>query len=1269
MDKSSFSNAMSRAQGLRSGRSILMFLSLLILLLPASVFGQSVSAVTGLVSDANGAVVPGVTVTLTDTKTAKEVTTKTNDSGVYSFTNQLPGEAYKLTFSLAGFQTLSITDVKLGVNLTGTQNATLAAGDVSVNIEVTASNDVTLNTTDASIGNIIGRRQLKELPIQIRNSPAALIGLQPGVVGNNVGATGTNRIGSVTGARTDQGNITIDGIDANDQATGQAFATVGNAPIDSIQEFRAVTTNPNSSEGRSSGGQIQLVTNSGTNDFHGNLREYNRNATFAANTFFNNRSGVARPNLVRNQFGGSLGGRIIKDRLFFFFDYEARRDAVGVPSTRTVPLAHFRAGGLGYTNNTAGCSVSSRLNTQPGCITILTPAQVAALDPQGVGANTALLTFINGRYPLPNDLTLGDGVNTGGLRFNAPSARRDDTYTTRLDANLTDNQRVFGRLTIARRNQDDTINSVAAQYPGDPQTALLIQKDYSWAVGHNWVISANLNNQATVGVSHSGLDFQSPFAPASPNEFTFGPITAPYAGIDTQDRNVDTPTIRDDATWNIGDHNIQFGVQVKPIKSVSSIKNDFNFVSIGLGGNLANLNTSPTLRPANMLANTTVRGRYDSVFPFLLGRIAQIDTNFNYTRDSQPLPLATGKTRNYRYNEYEGYVQDNWKVRSDLSIYFGLRYQLYEPPYEADGFQAHNTVDFGELYAKRLANAAAGISGPTSEPFMTYELIGKGNNKRAIYERDTNNFGPRIGFAWNPSFKDGPLGYIMGDRKTVIRAGASQVFDRVGGGITFIQDQISYIFDGSRSRPFGINSTAAGTAAASLLQDPRFTTLTTLPVNNAPPVITQPYSPFLVNGAPDSGQAGQTNYTVARNFEVPYAYQWSVGFQRDLPGDFLIDVSYVGRLGKKLFAQADASQVTNHRDNGSGTFYLPQFNALMSQINSGGAITPLPWFENQMNPASMATYGVPCSGLGLGGNCTELAANFIGDLIGIGDAADTLEIFWNNGLLNANVGQSSQFATNSYITNMGSSNYHGALISLQKRFSEGLQFDLNYTYSKSIDNQSSVTNTVFGGLICDINDLTVCRGPSDFDIRHLVNANFIYELPFGKGKRFLSGVNSWVNQAVGGWTMSGIYTYRSGFPFSTTTGSYPVNYLVDSPAVLTGAGGASIAPQIRDVNGIIQFFGDPAGVLAQMRNPIGGETGNRNALRSGSYWGFDLALLKNFTLPWEGQSIQLRAEAYNVFNHNVFGLPVSNIAAGNFGQVSTSVSAPREMQFAFRYEF
>ncbi len=1236
-------------------------------------FAQSVSGVTGIVADATGAVVPGATVTLTDTKTTRILTTKTTDQGVYTFQNVAPGGGYKLAFTLQGFQTATISDVALGVAKTETYNVTLKAGEVTVSVEVASTGSgETLNTTDPTLGNIIDTRQLRELPIQIRSSPAALIGLQPGVVGNNVGTGAANRVGSVTGSRADQGNITVDGIDANDQATGQAFATVGNAPIDAIQEFRAVTTNPSSSEGRSSGGQIQIVTKSGSNQFHGSLREYNRTAKTAANSFFNNKSGVKRPQLTRNQFGGNLGGplpffnfgendgpafRSGKDKLFFFFDYEGRRDAQGISYTRTVPLDHFRNGGLAYINNTAGCSFTSRLNTTPQCITILTPAQVAALDPRGIGGNAALLSFINGRYPSANDLTVGDGINTGGYRFNSPSKRADNTYTTRFDANPTDRQKLFFRFNIARRLQTDIVNSVAQQFPGDPETSQIVVKDYSWVGGYSWAITNSLFNQVTIGNSHSGLDFPNNFHPTFPNNFALGALTAPFAGFSTQSRNVDTPTIRDDVTYNRGSHTFFAGVQIKPIKSVSGLVNDFNNVTIGLGGTTTTLNT--TLRPTTIRTGTTAAAAFDRAFALILGRYASIGTTYNYNTAGVAGAPGTGKIRDFRYNEYEYYGQDNWRVRNDLTINLGLRYQYYQPPYEKNGFQAGNDVDLDALFAKRVANGQAGISGDAAEPFLSYTLIGKANGKRPYYKPDKNNFAPRVGFAYSPSFKEGFMGTVFGDHKTSIRGGGSIVYERIAGALTFIADQVSYLFDNSATTSFG--NTNARTA---LINDPRFTSISTLPLQNRAPTITNPFTPFVTGGVPTGNATGETNYALAQNFQIPYSYQYSLDFQRELPGNFLLDVAYVGRIGKKLFTQADAAQIVDFKDRTSGQFLLGALNALQTQLQAGTAITNQAFFENQVGAATLANYGGTCTQV-FGTSCTRVVSDNFGSLVQIGDASDTVQALFGNGLLNSNIGLSGQFSTNAYITNLGTSRYDGMLISLQKRFAKGYQFDFNYTFSHSTDNNSSVANTVFGGLICDLRNVNVCKGPSDFDIRHLINVNGIAEVPIGKGKFIGRNMSNLMNTLVGGFQFSGIFTYRSGLPFSTTTGAFPVGFVLDAPAVAVGA-----APRgaIDKSGSTIQYFGNATTALAAFSNPKNGEIGQRNTLRGPTFWNADFSLAKNISLG-EGKRLQLRADAFNAFNHNAFGLPNANINGGTFGQITGSSTAPREMQFAVRFDF
>jgi len=1265
------------------------------MILAASVAGlaQSVSGVTGIVSDPAGAVVPGVQVTLTDTKTSRELTTTTNDQGIYAFSNVPPGAGYKITFTKSNFQTFVLDNVALGVAKTETHDIQLAAGQVSETVTVASTaGEATLNTTDASVGNVISERQIRELPIQLRDNPAALLGLQPGVIGDNVGTGNVNRVGSVTGARADQTNITVDGIDSNDVTTGQAFVTVGNLPIDSVQEFRSVTANPNATQGRSSGGQVELATRSGTNQFHGSLREYYRGENFAANTWFNNKNGVTRPALQRHQFGGSLSGPLPffnfgenngpffksgKDRLFFFFDYEGRRDDSEVSRARTVPLQHFREGRIGYilansTANGTACPSNARLDTRPDCIGFLTPAQIAARDPQGVGFSPALLSLISSRYPAANDLSGGNGINTGLFRFNAPVTLSNNTYTTRIDGNINNKQRLFGRLTLTRNSQ----TNIEQLFPGDIDQQRLDDKSYQFVVGHTWVMTSSITNQITGGVSRQKWFFPTPSAPSYPANITFAVIQNPFADITYQDRDVLVPTFRDDASWTTGAHTFQFGGSFKPIRQNTTLINDFDFPSVGLGGGLTALNS--TFRPTNILINSTATGNYDAAFTFALGRLASQGSRYVYDPTGAVEPLGTGRKRNWVYNETELYVQDNWRLRTDLTVNLGVRWQLYPAPYDKNGFQTGSDVGLDQLMATRIANAAAGVSGNTSEPLLTYRLAGKGNDGPPMYKTDWNNLSPRIGFNFNPSFRDGILGTIIGERKTAIRGGYSLVYDRPGGAVSFLQDQNSYFFDRSVSLTFG-SSTAI---AASLLNDPRFTGVQ-FPTRTIAPAITNPITPNLNAAGRPIGLANpSSNYLADPNFEIPYAHQWSFGVQRELPGNMILDVSYVGRRGKKLFALADAAQVLNFKDPTSGQFMLDAFNGIQAQLEAGtpiSSLTPQPWLENQMTLGIQTLRGptVGCASFGLGSNCTQLAANFQPFLLLEGGTADLVQQLYFQRFLLPNVGMSAQFARNTYVSNMGESQYDGMLVSLRKRFSQGFQFDVNYTWSHAIDNVSSVfnvsnANNTGSSYICDITDPDKCRGDADFDIRHLVNINGIWDLPFGRGRALGSDMPRWLDVVVGGWSVGGIFTARSGLPAKSLAGVFPVVFSAESPAVFNGSLDRSMLnAAIHDEGTGIQYFADPDAVLAALRFPHHGETGNRNTFRSEGYWKVDTVVMKKFKMPWaERHYLTFRAEAYNLTNTNFFAPPALDISdTVNFGRITATQSNPRVLQFALRYDF
>ena len=742
------------------------------------------------------------------------------------------------------------------------------------------------------------------------------------------------------------------------------------------------------------------------------------------------------------------------------------------------------------------------------------------------------------------------------------------------------------------------------------------------------------------------------------------------------------PTFRNDSTWTMGSHSFQFGGSFKPIRQNTTLINDFDFPTIGLGGGLSNFGgNNSAFRPAdirpNTTTNTTATANWDAAFALALGRLASLSTRYVFDTEGNVQGLGTGRKRNWAYDEYELYAQDNWRVRSDLTLTLGLRWQLYPAPYDKNGFQTGTNVTLEDLFATRVANAAAGISGNDATPLLSYTLAGEGNDAAPMYETDWDNFSPRVGFNWNPSFTSGVLGAIFGDRKTALRGGYSLVYDRVGGAVSFIQDQNSYLFDQLVPVQFG-SSTAIG---ASLLNDPRFTAINSLPVGTTPTPITNPFTPNINTAGRPVGLANSSgNYLASQNFKIPYSHQWSFGVQRELPGNMIIDVSYVGRRAKDLFALADAAQVLNFRDNTSGQFMLDAFNAIQSQLGSGvaiGSLTPQPWLENQMTAGIKTLRGAQfgCGSFGLGSTCTQLAANLYSGLLIDGGTADLVQQLYFQRLLLPNVGMSAQFARNTYVSNLGESQYDGMLVSLRKRFSQGFQFDVNYTWSHTLDNSSSVTNVTNGNntsssYICDLTNPDACWGNSDMDIRHLVNVNGIWELPIGRGRAYGTDMNKWLDAVVGGWNIAGIFTARSGLPANSLSGAFPVVFSAESPAILTGDG-ALFTAGVHDEAAGIQYFADPEAILGALRFPRHGETGNRNIFRSEGYWNVDMVVSKRWAMPWsERHYLSFRAEAYNITNSTFFAPPALDISSpGTFGRITATQSTPRVVQFALRYDF
>lgn len=1255
-----------------------VFAFLLILGLPVLSLAQQTSGVNGVITDKTGGVMSGVQVSLDNSLLGSHQETTTNDLGFYQFLHITSAAGYQLTFTREGFQKVVLSDITLGVATVATYNVKLELGSVSQTIEVKSAGESTLNTTDATVGNVIDAKSVQELPSQFRLNPANLLTLQAGV----------NDAGSITGARIDQGNITLDGLDVNDQATGQQFTPTILVSIDSLQEVRTVTAGETSDYGRSSGGGIDMVTKSGTNDWHGNAREYHRDTLFAANDWFNNRDGVKRAPLVRNQFGASIGGPIKKDKLFVFFDYEGLRRASSQNIERSVPTASFAAGNLSYINSNPGCDGTARLNTNPSCISTLSPADVTTLDPAGLGPDQALLSAISSRpYPPPNDPSGGDGINSEGFRFTAPAHQTQDLYTTRVDYPFSSKHKFFFRGSVAREGVDDDFNTDIVQFPGDPAPNNRDRfGEYAFSLGWTWTKSSALVNDLSAGLVRTVLVFPALHAPTYPNDFFFGPLSSavlfggpvasPYLGSATQSRNVPVPEFRDTLIWTKGKHTLEFGEDIKLIRQISALKNDFNFISVGLGGNLLQLD--PTLRPPDInVADSSATTNWDNTFPFLLGRYSSVASNFNYDKSGTAFPHGTGKNRDYNYNEFEFYAQDSWKVRSDLTLTLGLRWNFHTVPYEVNGFQSVPSVNENTYFAARLASAASGTSGIAAVPLVSYSLGGAANNKPGYYNPDHKDFGPRLGVAYNPSARNGLLGSILGERKTTIRLGGAILYDRIAGGASFGLDQNTFLFDSSPNNPF-----------SSLASDPRFAGYNTFPSSGffpSAPNTTAPSTPNVVNGVPiGTSELGgfPAFFQFDRNTKSPYAIVLNFGFQRELPGNFLLEANYVGRLGRRLLAVGDAATITNFKDPTSGQFLRDAFGQLEKQVQTGQSITAQPWFENQLGGTAL------CQAI-VGTNCTQLVASFLGQLVTKGDLSDTTQQLAHYSTLGipgfglaANVGLPAQTGANGYIGNYASSNYNALLLTLRKRISNGLQFDFNYTFSHSIDNVSEITNNYVtytgtgAGLVCDLNDLRTCRASSDFDARHIISANYVYDLPFGRGRSHMADAPRFIDYIVGGWTWSGIISWRTGYPFSVHTGAFPTAFTLDSPALVVspqGLGGGIHT----DSGGNLQFFKDSTAALNSLSFPEGGLIGTRNAMNGPGFWEVDMGVSKGFTMPWsEKQKLVFRWDSFNTFNHPNFNPPASTLNdLSSFGFITSTVTptgadqSARVFQLALRYEF
>lgn len=1276
--------------------------------LSVTVLAQTATtSLRGTVSDPQGAVIQGANATLSNPSTGFSQSTRTDDHGFYQFL-QVPPGTYTLTIAKPGFATLKEDNLQLLVNVPATSNATLPVQSGTSTVEVT-STSVQVNSEDATLGNAFGTSQIESLPFEGRD-PTQILSLQPGVtfVGTNVDQDFDSRGGSVNGARSDQTNITLDGVDNNDQVKGYAFAGALRSTLDSLQEFRVTTNNANADAGRSSGAQVTLVTKSGRNNFHGSVYEYNRNNVGEANDWFNKRAELQSglPNIpgqvIRNTFGVTFGGPIRKNKVFFFLAYEQQRTRENVQTTRVVPSDNLRQGIMSY-----DCTGDPKCPTS-GTET-LTRQDLAGMDPNctangacplGPGADPDILAVFK-HYPHPNTTSVGDGLNFQGFTFPASTPGLLNTYVAKFDFNLAPNHHVF-----VRGGMMDDNTGRGPEFPGQSQSIVVLNNSKGLIIGYTATLRPTLINNLRYGFIRQGLgsvgQINQPYV-----FFGNGPDSL-YALTDTRRSTVPVHNLVDDVALVKGKHTLQFGGNLRIITNNRSSNIDsFSYArtyTLWLTPTSLIANQGGSLDPAAFgfpAVNSNFQTGYDFPVIALTGLVDSAYTAYNITKQGAQLPVGTPAIRHFLAHEFETYVQDSWRATPRLTLTYGLRYTLLQPPYETTGNQVAPSISMEDFFQRR---GTAMLAGQTYNPPIDFALGGNANGRPPYWNWDYRDVAPRFAFAWSPKAEGGFWQKLFGGSgRSSIRGGYGIYYDHFGQGIVDSFD---------RNGSFGLTGQIQSPVGQySIDTSPRFTGLNSIPSGLLVPTPSGGFPKPAPSGLPD----GVTIYWgLDDKMKTPYSHVFDVSISRELPNNFVFEASYIGRLGRRLLQEEDLAMPLDISDPKSGVDYFTaaaMFSKLaragtpvsaVSTSNAGTywqnlfpAGTQFPGYGGLV-PASQL-YGCGSIPLGNVGN-TVTVTQAMYDAFACNVTNETLALIFTDvpgyfgtpGCfpLCASIGGkvtpyaffNPQFASLYAWRNAGNSSYHGLQLTLRHGMTRGLQWDFNYTFSKSMDIGSNAERInqfeAFYQADQIINSWSPAqlRAVSDFDTTHQFNTNWVYEMPFGRGKKFGGSSKGWVDALVGGWQWSGLARWTSGFPTTIETfTSFPTNWELPSAAILVGP--KPETGTFIDQNGNPNLFKDPAVAQTAFRFSYPGESGQRNELRGPGYFGIDTALSKSWILH-ESQSLKLSWEIFNVTNavrFDVAPLPQTTDQleqpASIFGTYSSTLTKPRVMEFALRYSF
>jgi hypothetical protein len=701
--------------------------------------------------------------------------------------------------------------------------------------------------------------------------------------------------------------------------------------------------------------------------------------------------------------------------------------------------------------------------------------------------------------------------------------------------------------------------------------------------------------------------------------------------------------------------------------------------------------------------------------------VTDISSDYNLTKSLTPLAEGAAVPRHFHGNEWEWYGQDSWRLKPNLTVTYGLRYTLLLAPYETNGEEVAPTSSLGNWFAQRAADM---LKGQTYDPLISFGLAGKANGGKPFWNTDFKDIAPRLAFAFSPN-ADGGWGkkLLGGPGKSSIRVGYGMYYDHFGEGIVNSFDRLgAFGLTTDITNPAGIQTVDTSARFSGLNTIPTTSAATTNACPTAPCPVVEPAPSGSFPVTPPTSLAGggfAITWGLNDQLKTPYSHVLDFSFTRELPKSFIFEASYVGRFAHRLLQEEDMAMPLNLYDPKSGMSYFQAATALAQQYRAGvpiQSVQKIPYWENLFpgaaGPASsrigaeVSAPGVPCgptntaANIALGGNLTATQAMYDLFACNKGNETTALEFADVPGLISgistcypacssSNGGNGYAYYSPQYSSlygwfSNGNSAYNAGQFSLRRRVVHGLEFDVNYTYSKSIDagsNAERINQFEGGGFASQVINSWFpkqLRSVSDFDTTHAINANWVYEVPFGRGKQFGSGTGRVANAVIGGWKVSGLWRWSSGYPFSVGSGfGWATNFEEESAAILDGT-----KPQTGTfvLNGTTpNVFSNPLtgsnAAIAQFRQAFPGESGERNELRGPGTFNIDVGLSKSWNVT-EAQSVKFTWENFNLTNSPRFDvgtmqLDLNNSISNNtsFGNFASTLSNPRVMEFALRYTF